>query len=92
MSYFTPLGGGELLCHYWDLVVLLQAKPAEIHQTWSGTLTIERGERVEALVWYIPRPAQLPTPDSAASHHHVWYVRPGQIYNAAATLTSKVRS
>lgn len=80
----------ELLHHCWDPIVLLQADPAEMHYAGNGTLTIERREKVEVLVWYILHLAQLLRPDSAASLAIMCGIR-DQISNTAARLTSKVR-
>ena len=43
MSYFVPLGEGDLLNLYWDPVVLLKVRPVEIHYTCNGAYHIERG-------------------------------------------------
>lgn len=50
VSYLVPLGGEELLSLPWDPIVLLQAGPVEMHYTWNGTHTTERGEKVGVLV------------------------------------------
>lgn len=67
VSYFIPLGEGELLHLHWDPIVLLQAELAEMHYTWNGTPTTERGEKVGVLVWYILPPVHFLMPDSADS-------------------------
>ena len=48
VSYFAPLGKGELLNLHSDPVVLLQAEPLETRYAWSGTHNIETEEKVEA--------------------------------------------
>ena len=63
VSYFTPLGEGELLNFHWDPFVLLQAGPAETHYTHA----IEKGENMEVLVWPISPLVHLLMPDSTAS-------------------------
>lgn len=70
LSYFAPLGKGELLSLHWDPIVLLQANPVETNYAWNGTCTIEREEKVGFLVWHIPSQytsIHLVTPGSAAS-------------------------
>ena len=52
MSYFVPLGEGDLLSFYWD-PVLLKARPVEMHYTWNGAHPFERGENMGVLVWHI---------------------------------------
>lgn len=66
MGEFTPLDEEELLNLHSDPIILLQAGPVQTHYTWNGTCTIERGEKVGVLVWHIPPPVHLLTPDSAA--------------------------
>lgn len=45
------------------------------------------------LLWHIPLPVYLLTPDSAVSPgQHEWYAQSGHIPKAAATLTSKHQS
>lgn len=44
-----PLGEEEPLSLHWDLIVLLQTGPVETHDTWNGTHTTERGEKVGRL-------------------------------------------
>ena len=53
MSYFVPLGEGDLLNLYWDPVVLLKGRPVEIHYTCNGAYHIKRGENMGVLVWHI---------------------------------------
>ena len=53
MSYFVPLGEGDLLNLYWDPVVLLKGRPVEIHCTCNGAYHIKRGENMGVLVWHI---------------------------------------
>ena len=64
---FAPLGERKLCNLLRDPIVLLQAGPAETHYTWNGTHTIERGEKVGVLVWYISPPVRLLMPEIAAS-------------------------
>lgn len=63
VSYFTPLGEGELLNFHWDPFVLLQAGPAETHYTHA----VEKGENMEVLVWPTSPLVHLLMPDSTAS-------------------------
>lgn len=46
VSFFTPLGEGELPNLHWGSVVLLQAGPVETHYTCNGIGTFEREEKV----------------------------------------------
>ena len=57
---------------------LLWTGPVEMHCTWSGAHTTERGEEVGVLAWGIPMPpACLLIPGSAASPSKAWSAQPG---------------
>lgn len=60
------LGEGELLSFPWDLTVLLQTGPIEMHYTWNGTYTIGRGGKCGGLGLAYSTPDHLLTPDSDA--------------------------
>lgn len=62
----------------------------EMYYSWNGTYTTERGGKVGVLVWHIRSPVHLPMPYSAVSSgQHGCCAKPGQVFKAAATLTSK---
>lgn len=90
MSHFAPLVAGAPLNLQGDSVVLLQAGSFELHYSWNGTHTVEKGEKVGILVLHIWPPAYLLTPNSTVSPgKHVLYASPGHIPKAAATSTSE---
>ena len=90
MSYFAPLGEGELLNHHWGPMVLLQAGPVEMHYIWNGTCTVARGQKVGVLVWHIPHPVHLFTPDSApASSQRVRYAHQVKFLKLLTSLSSR---
>lgn len=77
---------------YWDPIVPLQTGPVEMHYTWNGTGTTERGEKVGVLVQHIPPLIHLLMPDSAASPaQHAWYTQPGQVPQTANLPLLKAR-
>lgn len=45
VSYFAPLGEGELLSLHWDTIILLQNRPVATNCAWNGTCTTESGKR-----------------------------------------------
>lgn len=67
VSYFVCLGEGEFLNLHWDPTVLLQPVLVEIYYACNGACTIEKGKKMEALIWHILSPVHLLMLDSAAS-------------------------
>lgn len=82
MTYFVSLGKGELLYLHWNPIIHLQAGLIEMFYTWNEAHTIERGENVEALVWYIQPPVYLlmphkrpPLANMHGVHNQVWFLK-----------------
>ena len=82
MSYFVPLGEGELLSLCGDPIIFA-ASLLKCNIVGMEHVPLKEGNRWGPGLAY-PTPVQFLTPGSAASiNQHVWFTQPGHISKAA---------
>ena len=79
MSYFTPLGEGELLSLHWDPTVLLQARLLRCSMPETEHSPLKEGTRWGSRSGISHPPVHLLMPDRLPPpSQHVCYAQPGQ--------------